>query len=199
MSRPRTVSDADILDATSRVISRLGPSTLTLADVSEESGLSPAGLVQRFGSKRGLMLALVRQRAAEARGEVAATRRAQPSPLEALMLVLTSIARVANTPQAVANQLCFQQMDLADPEFHQAAFDLARSMLTEIQALLDEAIGAGELVECDTEFLARSVQTAANGALFTWAVYRQGTLDEWVRGEVEAVLEPYFPPLPAES
>ena len=39
-------------------MSRLGPARLTLAEVAKEAGLSPATLVQRFGSKRGLMLAL---------------------------------------------------------------------------------------------------------------------------------------------
>ena len=56
--RPRAASDADILDATARAMARLGPARLTLADVAREAGLSPATLVQRFGSKRGLLLAV---------------------------------------------------------------------------------------------------------------------------------------------
>ncbi|MCA1563440.1 MAG: TetR/AcrR family transcriptional regulator, partial [Acidobacteria bacterium] len=39
-----------------QVMARLGPVRLTLADVAREIGLSPATLVQRFGSKRGLLL-----------------------------------------------------------------------------------------------------------------------------------------------
>ena len=56
--RPRTVSDQAILAATARVIGDLGPAKLTLARVASEVGLAPATLVQRFGSKRGLLLAL---------------------------------------------------------------------------------------------------------------------------------------------
>ena len=56
--RPRTTSDATILAALTRVISRIGPAKLTLADVAAEAGHSRAGLVQRFGSKRGLLLAV---------------------------------------------------------------------------------------------------------------------------------------------
>ena len=44
MPRPRTAADAAILDATFRVISRLGPARLTLAHVGAEIGLSPATL-----------------------------------------------------------------------------------------------------------------------------------------------------------
>ena len=59
--RPRTVSDEAILAATARMIGRVGPVRLTLADVGGEVGLSPATLLQRFGSKRGLLIALVEQ------------------------------------------------------------------------------------------------------------------------------------------
>ena len=38
-------------------MTRLGPSRLTLAEVAKDAGISPAALVQRFGSKRGLLLA----------------------------------------------------------------------------------------------------------------------------------------------
>src|SRR5918992_5126590 len=59
--RPRTIDDGDILQAAAMTISRVGPSNFTLADVASAVGLSPATLVQRFGSKRGLMLALAEQ------------------------------------------------------------------------------------------------------------------------------------------
>lgn len=195
MARPRTQSDESVLAGLSRVISRLGPAALTLVDVSEETGLSPAALVQRFGSKRGLMLALAQRRPAEVREDFGAARQAEPSPLEALFAAMTASVHDVASPEALANQLAFELMELGDPEFHRPAFEHARAMLDEIRAQLESAVGAGELAQCDAEYLSRSVQTAYTGALVTWSIYRQGTLDEWVRGEVEAVLEPYLPPL----
>ncbi len=56
--RPRETSDEEILDATARVMQRLGPTQLTLADVAKEAGVVPATLIQRFGTKRGLLLTL---------------------------------------------------------------------------------------------------------------------------------------------
>jgi AcrR family transcriptional regulator len=195
MSRPRTTSDETILDAVSRVIARVGPGTLTLADVAEEAGHSPAGLVQRFGSKHGLLLALARTRAAGVHAEFAAVRAGNPSPTEALMETLAGMTHHADTPEALAHHLAFALMDLHDAEFHRAAFTHARAMLDEIGASLYAMVAAGELSECDTESVARTVQTAYNGALVTWSVYRQGTLTEWLRGEIEAVLDPWLPPL----
>jgi AcrR family transcriptional regulator len=57
MPRPRTVSDEAILDAVRDLAHRIGPARLTFAAVAAEVGLSAATLVQRFGSRRDLLLA----------------------------------------------------------------------------------------------------------------------------------------------
>jgi AcrR family transcriptional regulator len=197
--RPRTTSDATILAAVMRVISQIGPTKMTLADVAEQAGHSPAGLVQRFGSKRGLLLALARHNAAEVPGRFAAARARHGSPLDALFETLGDFTAHAATPEALSHHMAFGMMDLDDAEFHRSAFEAARGMLDEIRLGLDDAVRDGELAPCDTEGLARTVQTAYNGALATWAVYRPGSLDEWLRGEIEAVMEPYLPPLEQDA
>src|SRR6266853_335462 len=55
--RPRQTSDEAILMATMRVMQRRSPVDLTLADVGKEAGVVPATLIQRFGTKRSLLLA----------------------------------------------------------------------------------------------------------------------------------------------
>ncbi len=189
--RPRSTSDDEILLAAARVIARVGPGTFTLGDVGEEAGLSPAGLVQRFGSKAGLLLALAEHRASGLPGRFAAARELHASSLDALLQALAGIAHEVGTPEALANQLALELMHLDEDGFHAHALQHARTMLAQIRALLDEGVQTGELAECDPDDLSRTVQTAYTGALSTWAVYRSGTLDEWLRGEVEAVLEPY--------
>jgi AcrR family transcriptional regulator len=196
--RPRSISDEAILAAAARAIWRTGPE-LTLADVGEEAGVSPAGLVQRFGSKRELLLALAEQTASEAPGHFAAARELHASALDALLHALAAVAREIDTPEALANHLAFQHIHLGIAEFHACALEHARTTLAEIRGLLEEAIQAGELAECDPGDLSRTVQTAYTGALSTWTIYRSGTLDDWLRGEVEAVLEPYRPLAPADD
>ncbi|HEY2545383.1 MAG TPA: helix-turn-helix domain-containing protein, partial [Candidatus Acidoferrum sp.] len=58
--RPRETSDEQILAATARVMQRRSPTQLTLSDVAKEAGVVPATLIQRFGTKRGLLLAMCR-------------------------------------------------------------------------------------------------------------------------------------------
>ncbi len=69
MARRKTQTDEAILEAALRALERVGPVRMTLADVASEAGLAPATLVQRFGSKAGLLAAalqLVNDRLREA-------------------------------------------------------------------------------------------------------------------------------------
>ena len=119
--RPRTVSDAEILAAAARMVGRLGPSRMTLAHVASEVGLAPATLVQRFGSKRGLLLAMAGGGAGAAKGEHSAMPRRHRSPLAAVHAIGAGMAAMARTPEEMSNHLAFLQMDLTDPEFHALA------------------------------------------------------------------------------
>ena len=189
--RPRTASDDEILAGTGRAIGRSGPARLTLADVAAEVGLAPATLVQRFGSKRGLLLAFSARGAPAVREVFAAAQVAHPSPLAALRAALIGMTRGVPTPAELANHLALLQIDLSDPDFHRHALDQARAVRREIRALLDAAVVAGEVVACDTACLARAVQATYNGALVTWAIFREGMVADWLGEELDSLLRPY--------
>jgi AcrR family transcriptional regulator len=189
--RPRVTTDEELLTATGRAVSKHGPADLTLAHVSAESGVAPATLVQRFGSKRGLLLALARQASELTTSQYASIRAASKSPLAAILAVADCMAQMAVTPEALANHLAFLSIDLTDPEFHRLALEQARVSRREIQGLLDAAVKSRELSGCDTGPLARAIQVTLNGGLITWAIEREGTAAEWLRHDLEALLKPY--------
>lgn len=112
-------------------------------------------------------------------------------PLAALVNGLVARATGAGTPEALANHLAFLQMDLADPEFHALALDDATRVRERIEALLRQALAAGELDGADPVALGRSLQVTFNGALVSWAIERDGALTDYLRRELEARLEPY--------
>src|SRR4051812_11820324 len=192
-ARPRTASDATILAATARALSRVGPARLTLADVAGEVGLVPATLVQRFGSKRGLLLAFAALGTEEVVATFAAAREAMDSPLEAMISALIALTKEIGSPEALANHLAFLQVDLSDTEFREHTLAQSRAMREEIRILLDAAVRAGELVRCQTFRVSRAVQTTYNGSLVTWTVAREGALAEWLREDLDLILLPYKP------
>jgi AcrR family transcriptional regulator len=189
--RPRTVSDEDILAAAVRAMTRLGPVRLTLAEVAREAGLSPAAIVQRFGSKRGLLLAASKG-AAEFMDDCFTQLRARHrSPLAAVIAAATDLARSTASPEEMANHLAFLQIDVGDPEFRKPMYEMSRKMVAGYKALLDDAVKAGELRRCGTAPLARTISALAGGSLINWAVFQEGTAEQWVRADVETLLAPY--------
>ena len=193
MGRPRTISDEDIFAATERTMRRLGPATLTLANVANEAGISAATLVQRFGSKRGLLLAV--SKAAAAGGMDACfdmLRETTPSPLEQLIAAAMFMTQAVETPDQLANHMgFFLQVDLTDPDFYPHTLEMSRQMDAAYVRLANEAVDAGELIPCDTTALARAIGAVAGGSLLGWAVYREGTAADWVRRDIETLIAPY--------
>ena len=185
--RPRVTSDRDLLAATHRVVSRLGPN-LTLADVAKEAGVSPATLMQRFGSKRGLLLAFAAAGSAGVREELNAIRAKDPSPHAAVYEIARCMAAIADTPETLANSLAFLQMDLVDPEFHHHALVHSRGMHAGMKALLDEAVAEGELAPTDTTRLARAVLAMIAGSSLQWAIDREGAIADRLCEDLDALM-----------
>jgi AcrR family transcriptional regulator len=185
--RPRTRTDDELLDAAFRAIGAVGPARLTLADVAAEARVAPATLVQRFGSKRALLVAAAARAAQRAQH---ALPPADGEPLTALADGLVALTEPVRDPAAFANHLALLQLDLADPELRALAVAHARGLRRAIRRLLDAAVARGQLEPCDTKALAGAVHATFHGAQLDWAVDRRGSLAARVRGALATVLEP---------
>lgn len=193
--RRQKVSDNDVFAAAHRAMSRHGPHELTLAHIAAEAGVTPGRLVQRFGSKRALILALSEGFAGSARDVFAGLRAAHRTPLAALRAYAACMADLAPTPDALLRNLAYLQDDLADDTRRGHLLENARATRREIEALLKAAVKAGELrQDTDARALARTIETIVGGALMSWATYRQGKAVDWIRRDVDAVLAPWLTP-----
>ncbi|HEX9607137.1 MAG TPA: TetR/AcrR family transcriptional regulator [Gemmatimonadaceae bacterium] len=188
--RPQANSDAAILDAAARAIARLGILRLTLADVAAELGISPGTLLHRFGSKRGLLLALLQRSIGRVEERFTAMRAIYGSPYKTLIGLGDQMARHVKTPAALANHLAFLQVDLADKEYQRLTLTQSRAIREQIRSLIHEAIAAGELERCDADKLARAIQATMNGSLLQWAIDPQDKLPTWIRANLTTLLRP---------
>ncbi|MCP2251484.1 transcriptional regulator, TetR family [Prauserella aidingensis] len=187
MPRPRTVSDEAVLDGVLALVHRVGPAKFTLAAAAREVGLSPATLVQRYGTKRELLLA------ADRRGVelwVAPVEEADhPSPLDRIVEGLVGAVDPDMTPEGIANSVAMLQLDLVEPDFHAETLRGARRLRAALERHLQAASTAGELRDgTDVGALAKLVETTYHGALIGWALHREGSLAVWMREQLEAVL-----------
>jgi AcrR family transcriptional regulator len=193
MPRPRKVSDDEVFAAAQRVMTRVGPAELTLAGIAEEAGVTAGALVQRFGSRRGLMVAMASLMASGS-GEFFRRMRAEHrSPLAVVRAYARCMADLARSPEEAARNFAYFQNDLTDPQLRAPLVEYSRANRRELRALVREAVRAGELsADIDPGALARSVEAVVNGALLTWAIYAEGSAASWLLAHVDAVLAPYL-------
>lgn len=190
--RPRKASDDQVFEAAQRAMARLGPAELTLAEIAKEAGLTAGALVQRFGSKRALLLALSNRFAGGTREMFDQLRGAHRSPLAVLRAYAGCVAGLATSPAALARNLSYLQVDLTDPDFRKHLVKHARASRLQLQQIIAEAIEAGELVrDTDSRQLARTVEAVVGGSMMAWAYYETGTAAHWMRHDLDAVLAPY--------
>ncbi len=189
--RPRRNTDLQIIRAVFRAIARVGSAKLTLATVADEAGVTAASLIQRFGSRRALLLATAADAASGHIFIFEGLRARHRSPKAALLGLAECMTMLGGTPEEVAHTLAFLQSDLTDPEFHQHALTGSRAFHAGIRGLVRDAIAAGELQKCDADRLSRAVQATLNGSTLEWTIHREGMIVPWVRRDLRTLLAPY--------
>lgn len=191
--RPRRLSDSAILEAAFEVVRRTGPDRFTLADVGQEVGLSAATLVQRFGSKRSLLLAMLQQSVTQTDNRFAESIKGVASPIETLYAAVLDRFRTVESPEMLANGFAFLMIELGDPEFHEVAAESANNAIAGYKTMLDAAVEAGELSEegIDTNHLAETIHALTWGALMMWAIIRMLSPQDRLKRSLDILLTPY--------
>jgi AcrR family transcriptional regulator len=192
-TRRRKVSDDEVYAAVQRAMTRRGPHELTLADIAAEAGVTPGLLVQRFGSKRQLLLAISEQFGRSAPAMFEELRATHREPLAALRAYAECMADLAATPDALSRNLAYFQIDLTDDAFRAHLLTNARATRREIELLLQSAVATGELqTDVDPRRLARTIEAIIGGSLMSWACYRKGSAAAWIRQHLDDVLQPHL-------
>jgi AcrR family transcriptional regulator len=193
MARRRKAEDADVFAALVRVMHRRGPAELTLREIAAEAGLTAGALVQRFGSKRAMVLAHARYAAATGDTGVTVPVRRTSAPLDELRSVTEMYAQLATSPRAAVRNLGYLLNDLADPALRGHLLRLSRKARAWYEEKITEAIAARELrAGTDVRALARSVEVSLRGSVLNWALYREGAAADWLRDDLDAVLRPHL-------
>jgi len=191
--RRRKAEDVDVYTALVRVMKRRGPAELTLRAIAAEAGVTAGRLVQRFGSKRALLLAHARHAAATGDVGVRVPRPRTSSPLEALRSVTAAYAQLASSPRAAVRNLAYLHNDLSDPVLRRHLLRLSRAARGWYEQQLGDAVAAGELrADADVSALARSIEVTLRGSFLSWALYREGSAADWLREDLDATLRPYL-------
>ena len=191
--RRRRVEDVEVFAALVRVMHRRGPAELTLREIAAEAGVTAGRLVQRFGSKRAMLLAHARHAAATGDLGLPVVRRRSSSPLQALRSVTAVHVQLAGSPRAALRNLAYLHNDLADPILHRHMLRMSRAVRAHYAQLVADSVAAGELrADTDVPRLARSIEITLSGSFLAWTLYREGSAAAWFRKDLDATLRPYL-------
>lgn len=166
MPRKRSVSDEAILDDALRLAETRGPAALTFSALSAEVGLAPATLVQRFGTKAGLLqAALLRAWDHLDAATAAADDAAGDGPKGVVELLLALGGEYDATEDA--DQILLLREDLRDPVLRARGQAWIAALEAAVERRLPEADpGVGRLVVALWQ-----------GSVTVWQFQRRGDLD----------------------
>src|SRR5262245_43259035 len=191
--RRRKAEDADVFAALVRVMHRRGPAELTLREIAAAAGITAGALVQRFGSKRALMVAHARYAAATHDVGVTVPPPRTSSPLKALRSVTAVHAQLARSPRAALRNLAYLHNDLADSALRRHLLRLSRAAREHYEQLVAGAVAAGELrAKTNVRALARAIEVTLGGSFLAWTLYREGPAARWLRADLEATIRPHL-------
>ena len=173
---------------------RVRPGDLTLAEVGKEAGVTAGAIVQRFGSKQGMMRALNARFADSTKGMLDGIRSGASSPLGAIRAYAECFVGMIETPATLAHHLAYLEMDLSDPEMYEQVSKHQRETRTAMRRWVREAVEAGELRKTtNVNDVARAILTTVSGSMMSYPFFREGTPKAWLRKDLELTLKPHLP------
>jgi AcrR family transcriptional regulator len=179
MSRRKTISDEEILDCALPLLAREGPGGFTLASLAQETGLAPATLLQRFGSKQELV-----ERAFQQDNERFARwidNLPQGRGLKETLAVYQAAIEGFHAEPGLEDHLLWLREDIRDPKFN--------ALTRERFALFREAILKRlPPVRLPREEVSRLLDAQCHGAIIQWAIEPSGRLTDYVMRSLATVL-----------
>ena len=186
MARPRKTSDEELLAAAGDAIARLGP-RFVLADVAERAGVSPASLVHRFGSKHGLLVAMIDAAAAAVRARPVAS--GDDDPVAAVRAEAVEPYAVLDDAAGAANNLAQLGFELGDEALRARLADLYAAVEARLETLLARAADAGALPGAPpAPVAARILAALVDGTALRWSAAPTGSLRTRLYADLDAVL-----------
>ena len=178
MPRPKSLPDADVLNAAHRLIHQHGPEALTFALVAEACGLSASTLVQRFGTKAELVRSALLQAWDGLDEKTARLATTVPkSPAGAVRLLL-ELSRNYGGIESYANGLLVLREDLRDPVLRARGArwkaDLSRALDACFLKTPRAPKGIGLLMAAQWQ-----------GALIWWSFDPQGDVEDFVESSLK--------------
>lgn len=177
MARPRKISDVDVVEAVAALLARDGPAALTFAAASDATGLSPATLVQRYGSRDAMLQAALLWMWDQLDLETAAADATQPLDPEGAIALLVRLSAGYGAGDDAGQGLLLLREDYRDPVLRERGVAWQRALSTALGRRLSADAA-------EQERLGKLLAAQWQGAVVWWGFSRDGTLRSYLRREL---------------
>jgi AcrR family transcriptional regulator len=177
MARHRKISDEDVVESVATLLARDGPAALTFAAASKATGLSPASLVQRYGSRDALLQAALLWMWDQLDLETAAADATQPLDAEGAIALLVRLSSGFGAGDDPGQGLLLLREDYRDPVLRGRGAAWQRALSAALgRRLSDDPTGQ--------ERLGRLLAAQWQGVVIWWGFSRDGSLRGYLRREL---------------
>jgi AcrR family transcriptional regulator len=197
MPRIKAQTDEALLEIALEVIRVKGPTEFTLSDISKSAQLSPATLLQRFGSKDKLLVSAISYANKKMQERfhlvVSQAQGSHSNPMEVLIEILIGLIEGTETPEQIAAGLDILKKDILEQDLNKVSVEhfLIRRQLLEnllLQAQAQKIIKA----EAPTKTLAHGLDSIWQGTILLWAIEKSGVLNTLIRTNLMLLLNGYL-------
>jgi AcrR family transcriptional regulator len=182
MPRKRTISDDVLLDAALAVVRSSGPDGLSFGVLAPLVGLAPSTVVQRFGSKAGLLQATLLRAWDHLDADTAAADAAAPVDPAGAVELLVRLSGQYDEHGDLADQLLVLREDLRDPVLRARGAAWIATLGAAVERRLPAAPGG-------PSGWGRLLVTQWQGALTVWSFTRDGPLPDAIRAALTELVD----------
>lgn len=191
--RPRKASDEELLKAAYRALGEVGPQQLTLGHAARQAKVSPATLVNRFGSRETLLFKVSEMVTVETE-ERSSRKFSSQAALDDLFELVGQVSDVATSASTLANYVSFLQMELASPAMRVSVERRLIALGSGLKARLEAAIQNNEMIDTDIDNLVELILAVITGTQIGWLLKADESLPEQVAENIRRLLQPYRRP-----
>lgn len=182
MPRKKKTADLVILKMILEVITKIGATEFSLEDLSKKTGLSPATLLQRFGSKKNILYKALELANQELKDNFANRSLVNNSPLQEIMGIYLEFSSSTLTPKDVAGGLDILKLDITEKKLNAITRKYFETRRKKIAALVVLAQEKGEIPEdVDATDLVWNLESLWQGSIMLWALIGDGKLHDWLK------------------
>jgi AcrR family transcriptional regulator len=188
--RTKKVGDSIILKMILEVIAKEGATTFSLEDLSKKTGLSPATLLQRFGSKRNILHKAIELANQDLKNNLTNRSVIDKSPLKEIINVYLELSMPFSNPIDVARGLDILKLDITEKRLNRLTkkyFELRRNKITSLVTLAQKQ---GEIAfDFHIADLVWNLECLWQGSIMLWALTQKGKLQPWLTNRFSSFLK----------